>query len=143
MLFTKLCEEWLIQRLLYLNGHFLDCSARVPNSKFYVLRGRYKLVRGVVRMMRKEFAWNLSTFVIRLVFGLYGYLDRSVRKFIRKIVYGWYVKAYICKVPYGKCIRKVWPINGMHIVPLDMKRCICHLVKWQIHPFISKGGGAI
>ena len=21
-----------------------------------------------------------------------------------------------------------------------MKRCICHFVKWQIHPFISKGG---
>ena len=24
--------------------------------------------------------------------------------------------------------------------PLDMKGCICHFVKWQIHPFISKGG---
>ena len=23
--------------------------------------------------------------------------------------------------------------------PLDMKGCICHFVKWQIHPFISKG----
>ena len=22
---------------------------------------------------------------------------------------------------------------------LDMKGCICHLTKWQIHPFISKG----
>ena len=26
-----------------------------------------------------------------------------------------------------------------NIVPLDMKRCICHFTKWQIHPFISKG----
>ena len=26
-----------------------------------------------------------------------------------------------------------------HDVPLDMKGWICHLVKWQIHPFISKG----
>ena len=26
-----------------------------------------------------------------------------------------------------------------HVVPLDMKGCICHLTKWQIHPFISKG----
>ena len=26
-----------------------------------------------------------------------------------------------------------------YIVPLDMKGCICHFVKWQIHPFISKG----
>ena len=25
-----------------------------------------------------------------------------------------------------------------HIVPLDMKGCICYFVKWQIHPFISK-----
>ena len=24
-------------------------------------------------------------------------------------------------------------------VPLDMKGCICHFIKWQIHPFISKG----
>ena len=26
-----------------------------------------------------------------------------------------------------------------HMVPLDMKGCICHFTKWQIHPFISKG----
>ena len=26
-----------------------------------------------------------------------------------------------------------------HIVPLDMKGCICHFAKWHIHPFISKG----
>ena len=26
-----------------------------------------------------------------------------------------------------------------YIVPLDMKGCICHFIKWQIHPFISKG----
>ena len=24
--------------------------------------------------------------------------------------------------------------------PLDMKGCICHIVKWHIHPFLSKGG---
>ena len=29
--------------------------------------------------------------------------------------------------------------NCIYIVPLDMKGCICHFVKWQIHPFISKG----
>ena len=27
----------------------------------------------------------------------------------------------------------------VHIAPLDMKGCICHFTKWQIHPFISKG----
>ena len=27
----------------------------------------------------------------------------------------------------------------MYIVPLDMKGCICHFTKWQIHSFISKG----
>ena len=26
-----------------------------------------------------------------------------------------------------------------HFVALDMKGCICHFAKWQIHPFISKG----
>ena len=26
-----------------------------------------------------------------------------------------------------------------HLVPSDMKGCICHFVKWQIHPFIFKG----
>ena len=25
-----------------------------------------------------------------------------------------------------------------HFVPLNMKGCICHFIKWQIHPFISK-----
>ena len=24
------------------------------------------------------------------------------------------------------------------LLPLDMKGCICHFVKWQIHPFITK-----
>ena len=28
---------------------------------------------------------------------------------------------------------------GTHIVPLEMKGCICHFAKWQIHPLISKG----
>ena len=27
---------------------------------------------------------------------------------------------------------------GSHYVPLDMKGCICHMVEWQIHSFISK-----
>ena len=26
-----------------------------------------------------------------------------------------------------------------YYVSFDMKGCICHFVKWQIHPFISKG----
>ena len=34
-------------------------------------------------------------------------------------------------------VRKMW--QKTHIVALDMKGCICHFVKWQIHPFISKG----
>ena len=29
--------------------------------------------------------------------------------------------------------------QARQIVPLDMKGCIFHLPKWQIHPFISKG----
>ena len=27
----------------------------------------------------------------------------------------------------------------MQIIPLDMEGCICHFIKWQIHPFISEG----
>ena len=30
-------------------------------------------------------------------------------------------------------------VMNYEIVPLDMKGCICHFVKLQIHPFISKG----
>ena len=32
-------------------------------------------------------------------------------------------------------------VNGRHSLfrPFDMKGCICHFVKWQIHPLISKG----
>ena len=29
-------------------------------------------------------------------------------------------------------------LNGHAISSLDMKGCICHCAKWQIHPFISK-----
>ena len=32
-------------------------------------------------------------------------------------------------------------IRGYDIVFLDMKGCICHVLKWQIHFFIPKGGG--
>ena len=30
------------------------------------------------------------------------------------------------------------PPPGAQVVPLDMKGCICHFAKWQIHPPISK-----
>ena len=30
-------------------------------------------------------------------------------------------------------------VSAVHVVPLDMKGCICHFAKWLIHPFISKG----
>ena len=29
--------------------------------------------------------------------------------------------------------------EDLQIVPLDIKGCICHFTKWQMHPFISKG----
>ena len=29
-------------------------------------------------------------------------------------------------------------LRGLHIVPLGIKGCICHFVKWQIHSFIAK-----
>ena len=33
--------------------------------------------------------------------------------------------------------RNMLPVP-LYIVPLDMKVCICHFTKWQIHPFSSK-----
>ena len=39
---------------------------------------------------------------------------------------------------YGIFLIGSYPI-ATHFVPLDMKGCICHSIKWQIHPFISKG----
>ena len=33
---------------------------------------------------------------------------------------------------------QVTTICNLTSLPLDMKGCICHFVKWQIHPFISK-----
>ena len=39
---------------------------------------------------------------------------------------------------FHTCQRLIW-LQTEPIVPLDMKGCICHCKKWQIHPFISKG----
>ena len=36
---------------------------------------------------------------------------------------------------YRNALNKVCQL----LVPLDMKCCICHFVKWRIHPLISKG----
>ena len=30
-------------------------------------------------------------------------------------------------------------VNKYNIIPMDVKWCICHFVKWQTHPFISMG----
>ena len=38
----------------------------------------------------------------------------------------------------GEGLKVRHEISVNNIVPLDIKRCICHFVKWQIHPFISK-----
>ena len=37
--------------------------------------------------------------------------------------------------------NSIWEMYICHIyfVPLDMKGCMCHFKKWQIHPFISRG----
>ena len=50
------------------------------------------------------------------------------------------------RCPHPLLIMKMSPVltprycQGLyHFAPLDMKRCICHFKKWQIHPFIFKG----
>ena len=51
-------------------------------------------------------------------------------------VYTYYLLwAIDCKIA---AIERTLLISGPYITPLDMKECICHFVKWQIHPFISK-----
>ena len=42
----------------------------------------------------------------------------------------------VCKVSDLETSNNNWQC---YIVSLDMKGCICHFTKWQIHPFISKG----
>ena len=62
--------------------------------------------------------------LIRFVFGLYVYFDRSVRiamniiYFIRANVwaYGWYVNMTKACVRYGKLILKVWPIRHGYVL---------------------------
>ena len=46
---------------------------------------------------------------------------------------------YIEKIRYLQYWIIGFPKHLQQIVHLDMKGCICHFVKWQIHPFISKG----
>ena len=41
--------------------------------------------------------------------------------------------------PHVKHKIKMSGLGEGQYVPLDMKGCICHFLKWQIHPFISKG----
>ena len=38
---------------------------------------------------------------------------------------------HVCKVLLADTV------HSLYIVPLGIKGCICHFVKWQIHPFIS------
>ena len=42
---------------------------------------------------------------------------------------------------FTKCVHGVTYFlhvgRYIHVVPLDMKGCICHFTKWQIHPFIT------
>ena len=48
------------------------------------------------------------------------------------------IKLILFKIWYV-VLKGLTPDVYNHIVPLDMKGCICHFVKWQIHTFISKG----
>ena len=41
------------------------------------------------------------------------------------------------------CVWMVTIENPRHHIPLNMKGCICHFTKWQIHHFIPKGRNTI
>ena len=51
---------------------------------------------------------------------------------IQSILYGWEGADL---TTFGDIVLEV----RRQTVPLDMKGCICHFTKWQIHPFVSKG----
>ena len=60
------------------------------------------------------------------------YASRRPTVLGNKVFEGYFVYSELEKVSH--------PIKQLgHIVPLDMKGCICHFAKWQIDPFISKG----
>ena len=110
MLLTRQsCEEWLIRRFLYLNGHFSVCSGflRVRFVRWY-----WMVVRDVVNMIRNGFVSNVSSFTRCgscsdcTATWILTCDTPCIVKFILATVYGWYVKAYVRS---SKCISKVWP----------------------------------
>ena len=45
----------------------------------------------------------------------------------------------VCAAHFSRSIHRFCCQLTTYYVTLDMKGCICHFVKWQIHPFMSKG----
>ena len=54
------------------------------------------------------------------------------------ILYMLYIQ-YVIPNKMFKTVAIMYVHCRILIVPLDMKGCICHFAKWQIHPFISEG----
>ena len=50
----------------------------------------------------------------------------------------WIYRTLVCDYPVQQHYN-MYAISLQHLVLVDMKRCICHFTKWQIHPFISDG----
>ena len=49
----------------------------------------------------------------------------------------WVFKIFFCSLLHAS---PTLAEADVYIVALDMKGCICHFTKWQIHPFIAKRG---
>ena len=74
----------------------------------------------------------LYCMILLYVYSYYSAINDIIRCFSRSnflFVLFWSVPLYSQAISHRQ----------EHTVPLDMKGCICHLAKWQIHPFISKG----
>ena len=60
-------------------------------------------------------------------------------------VISWHICAFVISwhrctfvISWHKCTFVISWQRWHHLIPLDMKGCICHFEKWQIHPFKSK-----
>ena len=71
-----------------------------------------------------------SDFVTWKTFILQDHVGASCQRAMLSSLSQWTEKLHRCVVLSFLCTN---------IVPLDMKGCICHFVRWQIHPFISNG----
>ena len=84
-------------------------------------------------------SWSnmLYTGVILYFVSPFHYLTKHILLVLLFILRNWFLlNTTICS---NDVMLYNYGVYIQYFVPLDMKGCICHLTKWQIHSFISKG----